>query len=84
MELKEQCDVCKFWVAPDVKGQPEAQFGTCRRHSPQLKSISVATKEANIKGNAQWPRIRGNGWCGEFEPSITDKDLETLQEWAND
>lgn len=87
MELKEQCGTCKFWLSPQTRkkspsGAPHP-FGLCRRY-PMSIDIDTVPSKADAEGNGRYLRMTENGWCGEYRSKITQKDIETLQEWAND
>ena len=50
------CVNCRFH---DPKG---SVLCYCRRHAPKYSDLNPHT------GASDWPIVRNNDWCGEFEP----------------
>lgn len=67
MELtKNNCATCRFFDSDDI-----LEIGLCRRYPPQL----VLPRDGG-SGLIVWPRIKPDGWCGEWQPIIeSDKQL---------
>lgn len=57
---KKICRECKFWYATKI--MPDQ--GECRRFPPQRQE--AVDYEFN-----EFPTIKGNSWCGEYQPKAT-------------
>jgi hypothetical protein len=71
----ESCENCRFWTQPDTYTGPE--LGSCHRYP-----ISTVLRGERGKGNAQFPRIRPTGWCGEWKSVVTPAIIDELTEWT--
>ena len=49
----QDCERCKFFDGYEIEDSEFPADGYCRRRSPRK--------------DRQWPRARGDDWCGEFE-----------------
>lgn len=84
MGLKEECGTCKFFYPPESRSiDPPSRYGLCRRY-PMAVNMEVHPTKADLAGNGRFLRMAPQAWCGEYRSKITQKDIETLQEWAND
>lgn len=61
---------CRFY-------EPLLEGGLCRRHAPCSERIWSREVERNgivIKViSPNWPLVQADDWCGEFEPSISQR-----------
>lgn len=57
-------------------------MGTCRRYP--LTAVKLLTKEEQDadRSNANFPRLRGFGWCGEWKSVVTDDVIAQTAAWA--
>ena len=71
---EQACRTCRFYDFYDNRALDE--LGTCLRHAPQPKlTATEKTKELHY---AEWPTVRWNAWCGEWqrEPKMDEADAK--------
>ena len=60
---EESCRTCRFYEFYDDREQDE--HGTCIRHAPQPRLTT--DPNSNELFYADWPLVRWNAWCGEWQ-----------------
>lgn len=75
----EVCASCRFWAE-------EAHL--CRRHAPM--PVLGELQRGSDELHAHWPATDDEDWCGEYEPLLTEEEIEEQEEeleegeWAED
>jgi len=61
-----KCKMCKFF------NEVSELLGECRIYAPRPSSAVFSPVDSRLFQNSEWPRVKNEDYCGEFEPAKTD------------
>lgn len=68
MNPDENCTECKYFV----QASPDEGTGECHRHAPRPgPHPKMQIEGKDLWADTQWPKVRAEAWCGEFEPKAS-------------
>lgn len=59
------CGTCLYGACPGCTYPNELD---CRRHAPIAMAGKV--REYGVDSHTLWPKVRRNGWCGDYQADI--------------